>query len=163
MARRRRARNLTTATEVGLFKNVDLEQAAVAAAKKAEAAVLKAALAVAKKAEAAVRGGALLSKSALKKRASRDKDGSFTCKACNSPYKDESGGGSGTKYNCGFCSNTCRVARQPHPKCDHGRDKSKCKDCGTGYCQHGRRKKNCKDCGTGHCQHGRQKHQCKEC
>ena len=49
MARRRRARNLTTATEVGLFKNVDLEQAAVAAAKKAEAAVLKAALAVAKK------------------------------------------------------------------------------------------------------------------
>jgi hypothetical protein len=38
----------------------------------------------------------------------------------------------------------------------------------TGYCQHGRQKGKCKDCGTGHgpaghchchCQHGRQKHQ----
>ena len=44
---------------------------------------------------------------------------------------------------------------------DHGRQKPKCKDCGTGYCDHGRQKSQCKDCGTGYCQHGRRKSQCK--
>ena len=34
-------------------------------------------------------------------------------------------------------------------KCEHGRRKSQCKDCGTGYCEHGRLKSRCKDCGTG--------------
>jgi hypothetical protein len=48
-------------------------------------------------------------------------------------------------------------------QCEHGRRKSRCKDCGTGYCQHGRRKSRCKDCGTGNCKHGRQKHSCKDC
>ena len=48
--------------------------------------------------------------------------------------------------------------------CQHGRSKSKCRDCGTGYCQHGRQQESkCKDCGTGHYQHGRQKGQCKDC
>jgi hypothetical protein len=47
--------------------------------------------------------------------------------------------------------------------CTHGRVKNKCKDCGTGYCKHGRRKSRCKDCGTGHCQHGRQKSKCMDC
>jgi hypothetical protein len=47
--------------------------------------------------------------------------------------------------------------------CLHGRQKSQCKDCGTGHCLHGRRKEMCRDCGTGHCLHGRRKGQCKDC
>jgi hypothetical protein len=38
--------------------------------------------------------------------------------------------------------------------CVHGRRKTQCKDCGTGYCKHKRQKYQCKDCGTGHCPHG---------
>jgi hypothetical protein len=41
-------------------------------------------------------------------------------------------------------------------KCDHGRRKRACKECGTGRCKHGRQRGNCKECGTGRCQHGRQ-------
>jgi hypothetical protein len=48
-------------------------------------------------------------------------------------------------------------------KCEHGRVKNICKDCGTGYCQHNRNKTRCKECGTGYCQHNRQYSQCKEC
>jgi hypothetical protein len=48
-------------------------------------------------------------------------------------------------------------------KCDHGRPKSQCRDCGTGHCVHGCRKSQCKDCGTGHCMHGRPKSKCKDC
>jgi hypothetical protein len=64
-----------------------------------------------------------------------------------------------------------RAAKKPPRKCEHGRQKGKCRDCGTGYCQHGptkekkcehnRGKGQCKDCGTGHCQHGRMPDQCK--
>jgi hypothetical protein len=32
--------------------------------------------------------------------------------------------------------------------CQHGRRKTKCRDCGTGHCQHGRPKAQCRDCGT---------------
>jgi hypothetical protein len=39
--------------------------------------------------------------------------------------------------------------------CVHGRRKSQCKDCGTGYCKHKRQKYRCRDCGTGYCPHGR--------
>jgi hypothetical protein len=87
----------------------------------------------------------------------------FTCRGCTGKYTDGSGSGSGTKYNYGFCSSECREAakkapRAPPTQCEHGRQKSRCKDCDTGYyCEHRRRKGVCKDCGTGHCQHGRQK------
>ena len=49
--------------------------------------------------------------------------------------------------------------------CEHGRQKSQCKDCGgAGICEHGKRKSQCKDCGgSGICEHNRQKSQCKEC
>jgi hypothetical protein len=59
-----------------------------------------------------------------------------------------------TKCNCGYCSSKCKEAAKKAPRsvsvCQHGREKHKCKDCGTGYCQHGRRKEVCKDCGTGY-------------
>jgi hypothetical protein len=110
----------------------------------------------------------------------------FTCRGCTGKYTDARGSGGGTKYNCGYCSKTCRedsknAPRAPPTQCDHGRQKSLCKDCGTNhcdhgrqkykckdcspksFCQHGRRKGRCKDCGAGYCQHGRQKDRCKDC
>ena len=55
----------------------------------------------------------------------------------------------------GFCSSKRKASNKA--KCEHGRRKDVCKDCGTGYCQHGRPKHKCKDCGTGRCEHGRQR------
>ena len=50
-------------------------------------------------------------------------------------------------------------------KCDHGRIRSQCKECGGGsICQHGRHRSKCKECGGGSiCQHGRERTKCKEC
>jgi hypothetical protein len=50
-------------------------------------------------------------------------------------------------------------------KCEHGRQRSQCKDCGgPGICEHRRQRSKCKDCtGSGICEHGRRKSQCKDC
>jgi hypothetical protein len=56
-----------------------------------------------------------------------------------------------------------KKAAKKEARCDHGRRKRQCKDCGTGSCQHGRRKGQCKDCGTGRCKHGRDRNKCKNC
>ena len=50
-------------------------------------------------------------------------------------------------------------------KCEHGKRKSICKDCGgKDICEHGKIKYRCKDCGgKGICEHGREKYSCKEC
>ena len=55
---------------------------------------------------------------------------------------------------------------KPKPKkCEHGRQKFRCKECGgSSICSHGREKSQCKECGgSGLCSHGRQKSRCKEC
>ena len=50
-------------------------------------------------------------------------------------------------------------------KCEHGRERSRCKECGgSSICEHGRRRTMCKDCGGGSiCEHGRRRTQCKDC
>ena len=50
-------------------------------------------------------------------------------------------------------------------KCDHGRRRSQCKECGgASICDHGRLRSRCKDCGGASiCDHGRRRNQCKEC
>ena len=50
-------------------------------------------------------------------------------------------------------------------KCEHGRERSKCKDCGgSGLCEHGRQRSRCKECGgSSLCEHGRQRTRCKDC
>ena len=50
-------------------------------------------------------------------------------------------------------------------KCEHNKEKSKCKDCGgSSICIHNKQKYKCKDCGgSSICIHKRIKSQCKEC
>jgi hypothetical protein len=103
-------------------------------------------------------------------RGAAKKPSAFTCKGCTGKYTYGSGSGSGTKYNCGYCSSECecreaakKAPRAPRTKCEHGRQKNRCKDCGTGYCQHGRQEQQCMDCGTGQCHHGRRKSRCMDC
>ena len=50
-------------------------------------------------------------------------------------------------------------------KCEHGKRKSRCKECGgSEICEHGKRKSRCKECGGSEiCEHGKRKSRCKEC
>ena len=50
-------------------------------------------------------------------------------------------------------------------KCEHGKRKSRCKECGgSAYCEHGKQKSRCKECGGGSiCEHGKLKFSCREC
>ena len=50
-------------------------------------------------------------------------------------------------------------------KCEHGRQKSRCKPCGgSGICEHGKEKRYCKDCGGSRvCEHNKIKTGCREC
>ena len=52
-----------------------------------------------------------------------------------------------------------------HKKCEHGRKRSVCKECGgSGICEHGRRRSQCKECGgSGICEHGRERSSCNDC
>jgi len=67
------------------------------------------------------------------------------------------------KSRCTDCGGKVRA------KCPHGKQKSVCADCGgIGLCQHGRRKIYCTECGDGRvpakkCPHGRQKSRCADC
>ena len=55
--------------------------------------------------------------------------------------------------------------KKKNRKCEHGKIKYYCKECGgTGLCKHERRKDRCKDCGgSSLCNHNRIKYECKEC
>jgi hypothetical protein len=50
-------------------------------------------------------------------------------------------------------------------KCEHGKRKTICKECGgSAICEHGKERFYCKDCnGAGLCQHNKIKYSCKEC
>ncbi len=65
---------------------------------------------------------------------------------------------------CSDCREKLRLKRQQY-KCEHGRQRSKCKECGgSEICEHGKRRSTCKDCGGASiCEHGRQRSHCKEC
>ena len=51
------------------------------------------------------------------------------------------------------------------PKCPHGRERHRCKECGgKGICSHNQERRKCVDCkGSAICAHGRQKYRCKYC
>jgi len=63
---------------------------------------------------------------------------------------------------------SCRqndIKQREKQKCEHGRNKSTCKECGGGsICEHGKLKHRCVECGGGSiCEHGRRKDHCVEC
>ena len=72
-------------------------------------------------------------------------------------------GGQLTKC-CIKCLDNFKKPRQ-RTKCEHGRQRSKCKDCGRGHiCEHNRRRSTCKDCGGGHiCEHNKERSACPAC
>lgn len=54
---------------------------------------------------------------------------------------------------------------QEKNKCEHGKEKRKCVDCGgSQICEHNRQRNLCKDCdGASICEHNRQRTRCKQC
>ena len=52
-----------------------------------------------------------------------------------------------------------------YSKCEHGRQKSRCRDCGgSSICEHGKVKDRCRECGgSGICEHGKRKNSCRDC
>lgn len=51
-----------------------------------------------------------------------------------------------------------------HKKCEHGKQKYFCKECGgKGYCIHNKLKHNCNECSISICNHGKEKYYCKDC
>ena len=61
---------------------------------------------------------------------------------------------------------TCDKCRErARKKCEHNRERNRCKDCGGGsICEHNRQRCKCKECGgSGICEHDRQRCKCKEC
>ena len=65
---------------------------------------------------------------------------------------------------CDPCRKRDKISREKN-KCEHGRIKYQCKECGgTSICKHRRVKSTCKECnGSQICEHGRNISQCKEC
>jgi hypothetical protein len=61
----------------------------------------------------------------------------------------------------------CQVITKKYipKKCEHNREKTKCKECGgSSFCEHNRRKSSCKECGgSSICEHNKIKSKCKEC
>lgn len=53
----------------------------------------------------------------------------------------------------------------PSKKCEHGRQKRRCVDCGgCDICEHKKRRSRCKDCGASEfCEHDKRKSNCKDC
>uniref|UniRef100_A0A0G4FZG7 CBM20 domain-containing protein n=1 Tax=Chromera velia CCMP2878 TaxID=1169474 RepID=A0A0G4FZG7_9ALVE len=81
--------------------------------------------------------------------------------------RDGGRGGMGVDRTGHEREGTEEVKRNRHGKilCPHGRQRSKCKDCGgKGICEHGRQRSDCKECGGASiCEHGRRRTECKEC
>jgi hypothetical protein len=71
----------------------------------------------------------------------------------------------------GLFFKTCKKCRElskqnkEKNKCQHGRQRNTCKECGgVSICEHGRQRNTCKECGgASMCEHGRQRNTCKNC
>ena len=65
---------------------------------------------------------------------------------------------------CDDCRRRSKESKERN-KCEHGREKSQCKDCGGScICEHGRQRSVCKECGGASiCEHGKLRSTCKEC
>jgi len=62
-------------------------------------------------------------------------------------------------------SNVAQGGKQARKACPHGRQRSRCKECGgSGICEHNRVRCFCKECGgSSICEHGKRRSMCKSC
>jgi mannitol-specific phosphotransferase system IIBC component len=65
---------------------------------------------------------------------------------------------------CDKCREKAKKSKEKN-KCEHGRRRNRCKDCGgTSICEHDRIRSTCKDCGGASiCEHNRIRSRCKDC
>ena len=64
----------------------------------------------------------------------------------------------------GGCDQAAFASRPARVKCIHGKQPSKCRECGRlHFCVHDKYKSNCRECGTNFCEHGKQKSRCRTC
>ena len=64
-----------------------------------------------------------------------------------------------------FKHKTDEMINTVNKNCPHGKQKSKCRECGgSSFCSHGKHKSQCRECGgSSFCSHGKRKSQCREC
>ena len=69
-----------------------------------------------------------------------------------------------TLKSCNRCLKRQNEKRE-RSKCEHGRKRSVCKECGgSEICEHDRRRSRCKECGGAEiCEHERRRSRCKDC
>ena len=65
---------------------------------------------------------------------------------------------------CQNCRDLAVKSREKY-KCEHGRERRKCKQCGgSSICEHNRERNKCRECGGASiCEHNRQRNNCREC
>lgn len=67
------------------------------------------------------------------------------------------------QLNCEECNQKATIYRFKN-KCEHGKQKAKCKDCSDSFCEHEREQSICVECkGSQICEHGRRRTRCHEC
>ena len=66
---------------------------------------------------------------------------------------------------CQFIVPVEKINKKIRKKCEHGKQKSRCKECGgSAFCEHGKWKSHCKECGGSlFCEHEKRKSRCNEC
>ena len=72
---------------------------------------------------------------------------------------------SGQPYKCCLKCREREKENNEKNKCEHNRQRSRCKDCGgCSICEHNRIRDRCKDCrGSQICEHNRRRDRCKDC
>jgi len=86
------------------------------------------------------------------------------CASCKCYYTPEFRRNGVAKKTCNRCLEAAKNYRNKY-KCEHGKQRPSCKDCGgASICEHNRLRNQCKECGGASiCDHGRQRCYCKEC
>lgn len=86
------------------------------------------------------------------------------CKVFLPVYKFSTNRKDKLNKSCDECREKQKIVRESH-KCEHGKRKTYCKDCGgSSICKHNKEKSKCRECGgSAFCEHNKRKVICKEC
>jgi hypothetical protein len=86
------------------------------------------------------------------------------CNTCKKDFEPEFKSNGEEYKTCTSCREKSRENRMKY-KCEHGKRRSRCKDCGGGsICEHDKIRSSCKDCGGSEiCEHDKRRSTCKDC